>query len=252
MFRYLLLLSPLFLSSAVMADVVPDGSAGRAVEITTTVALGALDDIETGNQGIDPVTDPAGLGAFFEGTLISGIPKHDPAGGQLIEVVITTTFNFIADAEIEVDTVTDSGIAHSASANILIDGGIYLFSDPVVSPVATEFLDIAVGCDGDPDAPPCFAVADDEITTMLTRSVDSGGLGDFIGSGNVTALQVGIFFPVDAIAESQNADAVLLGGSAALRDITYRVDYVVVAVPEPSSVLWLSALVWGGVLRRRR
>jgi|GEM_PF-4696433 len=201
---------------------------------------------------------------------IVGIPKFDPSLGTLTDITV-----FVEDTDpitydiggglsvAEIDPMEPGGFF--GDVFISADVGIN-YEDPSgtsLTPVITDFLDLAGVCSGGPGEGGCGDGVFHGEDGILEGSESVFGFvdpADFIGPGSVDSLFVQLFVPTTAMFTTSNADAdadvgfdIFAGISAPPVDSIVGVTYTFTPVPEPTSLLLaVPALALLGGRRRRK
>lgn len=202
--------------------------------------------------------DQGGGSAFGSTAVVTGIPKFNPALGTLTGIRVSASYDYEASGDFFIDFLTEPDSPYSAEVSSLLhDLGLNLrrSSSPGTATVLNNLTQIMPDFYSifDPDFEDTFFdsgfwdFSDGEEDVFSIADLD-----DFVGTGEVTVLDAGVFVPAEGDFFLDNVDSVTLETSGSMTNGQVQVSYDFVPIPEPGTTVMvaLSALAIG--LQRRR
>lgn len=224
---------------------------------TDTVLFGGLSGINS-IESVDSV--PNANGSFADEVIPSGLAQFDPSLGTLTAIRVTASFDYEVFVSFAASGIINTGVSHTASvSNLFHEVGISISqssSPGSLSPIGefSEFFPEFYGGVGNPGDGEAYSENFGGSGTV-SDTIDVFSLvevADFIGTGNVQALVVAIFTPVEATFELNNVDNATINFNSSVENGSISIEYEYTPVPEPSiAYLGGLALVFGLGFRRR-
>ncbi len=224
---------------------------------TDTVFFGPID---ASNTILSSESVPDANGAFFNFDVFGGLSKFDPAEGTLTAIRVTAQFDYSTNVLFESSIILNPGVSHTAGvAGLNHDLGIYLAksSDPgsiyTVGGMDVSFPQ-SYGGVGNPGDGHAYSESFDQSDTVSNTVdiFDDVDLSDFVGVGQVTALQYGIFTPTEATFTLFNVQSATIDFYSMIESGSISIEYEFIPVPEASSAILVSLALGIAVSRRRR
>ncbi len=187
--------------------------------------------------------------------IFTGLEKFDPSLGTLTGVALSIDFDYSYDIAVQAGNVTDPAFNHSVSAaheDRIVFRVLYRpdSSTSVVLAVEGPALDTYIAA-GDAGAPPASNLTQGSgtLTRALLDITELVDLADFIGTGDVEALQIAPHLPWSLELTLDNLDAASAQINALQSPGTVSLQYTYIPVPEPAS---LALIALGSLLLCKR
>jgi hypothetical protein len=201
--------------------------------------------------------DEGGGSSFGPTAVVTGIPKFDPALGTLTGIRVSASYDYEASGDFFVESVTEPEAFYAAEVfSVIHDLGLYLSrsSSPSTIILLNNLIQVMPESYSifDPDFEDSFFdFGSWDFSDGEEDIFSSADLSDFVGTGEVTVLDAGVFVPNGGEFFLENVDSVTLDTFGSMTNGQVQVSYDFVPIPEPgTTVMAFSALALG--LRRRR